>query len=78
MTSLTYDRESIIKRLPTRHVLQSLQDTVDDVKNYIVEQKVQIEARTKFSSKSKVLTDRVNDFKIFIIGQNNYRVFFLF
>ncbi|CAF0832267.1 unnamed protein product [Rotaria sordida] len=62
MTSLTYDRESIIKRLPTRHVLQSLQDTVDDVKNYIVEQKVQIEARTKFSSKSKVLTDRTTDY----------------
>ncbi|CAF2927856.1 unnamed protein product [Rotaria sp. Silwood2] len=62
MTSLPYDRESIVQRLPTRNALKSLQDTVDDIKNYIVEQKVQIEGKTKFLSKSNVLTDRVNNF----------------
>jgi len=37
-----------------------LQDTIDDIRNYIVEQKIQIEAKTKFLTKSKVLSDRVN------------------
>ncbi|CAF3082112.1 unnamed protein product [Rotaria sp. Silwood2] len=62
MTSLPYDRESIVQRLPTRNALKSLQDTVDDIKNYIVEQKVQIEGKTKFLSKSNVLTDRTTDY----------------
>lgn len=36
-----------------------LQDTVDDVRNYIVEQKVQLESKRKYLTKSKVLSDRV-------------------
>ncbi|CAF4774033.1 unnamed protein product [Rotaria sp. Silwood1] len=62
MTSLTYDRESIIERLPTRNALKSLQDTVDDIKNYIIEQKLQIEGKTKLLNKSKILTDRTMDY----------------
>ncbi|CAF0879357.1 unnamed protein product [Rotaria sp. Silwood1] len=62
ISSFTYDRESIVERLPTRSVLKLLQDTVDDIRNYIIEQRVQIETKTKFLKKSKVLTDRTTDY----------------
>ncbi|CAF0993242.1 unnamed protein product [Rotaria sordida] len=61
ISSFTYDRESIVERLPTRSVLKLLQDTVDDIRNYIIEQRVQIETKTKFLKKSKVLTDHTTD-----------------
>lgn len=37
-----------------------LQDTVDEVRNYILEQRVQMEAKSKILQKSKALKDRVN------------------
>ncbi|CAF3086689.1 unnamed protein product [Rotaria socialis] len=62
ISSFTYDRDSIVERLPTRSVLKLLQDTVDEIRNYVLEQKVQIETKTKFLKKSKVLTDRTTDY----------------
>lgn len=39
-----------------------LQDTTEEVQNYILEQKVQLEAKTQILNKPKVLKDRVNKF----------------
>ncbi|CAF0934690.1 unnamed protein product [Adineta ricciae] len=53
VTSFTYDRESLIERLPTRNVLKFLQNKIDDVRKYLDEQKE--------SEKPKLLIDRADD-----------------
>lgn len=62
VSSYTYDRDSLIERLPTRSALKLLQDAIDEVRNYILEQRVQIEAKGKILKKSKVFNDRTTDF----------------
>ncbi|CAF0814480.1 unnamed protein product [Adineta steineri] len=58
VTSFTYDREALIERLPTRNVLKLLEDTIEDIRNYIMEQKIQIEVKRK----SKTTTDQSTDY----------------
>ncbi|UJR28765.1 hypothetical protein I4U23_009991 [Adineta vaga] len=55
VTSFTYDRESLIERLPTRNVLKLLQDKIDEIRNYVIEQK------RKTTEKSKILIDRLSE-----------------
>jgi hypothetical protein len=48
---------------------------VDDIRNYVVEQRVQIETKTKFIKKSKILADRVNQVYFFIKQRKKFRFF---
>ncbi|CAF1446579.1 unnamed protein product, partial [Didymodactylos carnosus] len=66
VSSYTYDEESVITRVPSRCALKVLQDIVDDVKNYILEQKVQIETKSKFLRKVNNHSDKTSRY-----GNNN-------
>jgi hypothetical protein len=47
------------------HGQKLLQDTADDIRNYIIEQRVQIETKTILLNNPKILIDRVNQMFLF-------------
>ncbi|CAF1188686.1 unnamed protein product [Adineta steineri] len=61
ISSFVYDETAIFERTPTRNILKFLQNTVDDIRNYIIEQRVQIETKTILLQKTKQSSERTLD-----------------
>ncbi|CAF0827616.1 unnamed protein product [Didymodactylos carnosus] len=62
ISSYTYDEESVVTRVPSRCALKILQDTVDDVNQYILEQRIQLETKSKFLRKANAFSDKTSHY----------------